>query len=225
MYIKRLYDFLTRLAANNNRPWFNEHRAEYDDLRALWLDDLARLIALMAQWSPGIAALTPNRAAYRIYRDTRFSADKTPYKTYFSASVDNYGRNCERAGYYLHMGPGMYEGVAESGLYGGIWHPKSRDLTKVRRAIVDNPEEFGEILADPRLQSLYPGWEGRSLKRPPKGFTADDPFIDILKLQDIGRFAPRDMKYFDDPEWPVKVAEEFSVVAPLVNFINYSIEE
>ena len=86
-YIPRLWQFLREVGANNNRPWFQEHKKEYDELRRLWFADLDRLVALMAEWEPELRGVTGKAVAYRFYRDIRFSPDKSPYKTYFSASI------------------------------------------------------------------------------------------------------------------------------------------
>ena len=111
--------------------------------------------------------------AYRIYRDTRFSADKTPLKTYFSALISPTGRHSERAAYYLHMG------VDECALYGGVWCPDSKTLKKLRKAIVDNIEEFRGIVEDKEVARLFPGWWGRALKTAPKGL---NPVCTVLGL-------------------------------------------
>ena len=86
-YIPRLYDFLRRLDANNNRQWFADNKEEYLELRGRWMEDLDRLIGAMTAYEPRLAAQSARTSAYRIYRDTRFSPDKTPYKTYFSAAI------------------------------------------------------------------------------------------------------------------------------------------
>lgn len=82
-YIPRLYDFLRRLGANNNRQWFADNKEEYLELRGRWMEDLDRLIGAMTAYEPRLAGQSARTSAYRIYRDTRFSPDKTPYKTYF----------------------------------------------------------------------------------------------------------------------------------------------
>ena len=82
-YIPQLYDFLRRLDANNNRDWFKANKAEYDELRNLWLVDIDRMLAAMSEWWPQLRGLTAKDCVYRIYRDTRFSLDKKPLKTYF----------------------------------------------------------------------------------------------------------------------------------------------
>ena len=115
-YVPRLYSFLEELRRRQDREWFKANRSEYDDLRALWLADVDRLLAAIRQWWPSLRPATAKEAAYRIYRDTRFSLDKSPFKNYFSASFGPYGRGTGSAhlpGLYLHMGPGLYEGQVE----------------------------------------------------------------------------------------------------------------
>ena len=219
-YIPRLYDFLRRLRKNNNREWFKANKAEFDELRGAWENDLALLLVDMSQWDGSLAGQTPKSAAYRIYRDIRFKEDKTPYKTYFSAYISPYGKKTERAGYYLQMGSD-----ADSGLYGGLWCPDAAVLKKVRKAFVDNIEEIRDILAAPDLQKNFPEWCGSMLKTVPKGYDRNDPNADLLRLKDIGRWHPCDEKFFSDPSWPAKASELFRALKPLNDFLNYSIDE
>lgn len=219
-YTKRLYDFLNRLAANNNREWFAAHKSEYTDLRELWLADIDRLIACMAGWEPGVASLTARRAAYRIYRDTRFSADKTPFKTFFSAAIDTHGRNSHYAGYYMQMG---LDGM--NGLFGGIWCPEAPELKKLRHAIVDNIEEWEEINADPALNASFRIISSSELKTVPKGWPKDHPQAAWLRMKDYGREADLPRSFFEDPSWPERAAEKFRLVKPFNDFLNYSLDE
>lgn len=219
-YMPRLYDFLSRLTANNNRQWFDEHKPLYLELRQLWEDDLNRLIGYMAAWDPRLAHLTAKTTAYRIYRDIRFSADKTPFKTYFSAAFSQYGKSTHRACYYLHM-----DGAGESGLYGGMWAPDSAMLRKVRKAIVDNIDEFESIINNPDLQAAFPQWYGQTLKTVPKGYDRNHPQAEYLRMKDYGRFGPMPPETFFDPAWPEIVAERFHAITPFVEFLNYSLDE
>ena len=219
-YTAQLFDFLTRLSRNNNREWFAQNRAEYDELRGLWLDDLQRLINAMGADDPRILAITPKKAAFRIYRDTRFSLDKTPYKTYFSAQLTPGGGNVHTAGYYLHMSPD-----AEAGLYGGIWQPETPVLKKLRKAIVDNIEEFEDIISNPEMLKYFPDWTGQQLKTVPKGYDRNHPLAHLLRLKDIGRFDSTGCDFFLDPAWPEKAAERLLLLRPLLDFLDYSITE
>lgn len=219
-FVPQLYAFLRELARNNNREWFKANRDRYDNLRSEWENDMSRLIACMSQWEPSLSHLTPKSVSYRIYRDIRFSQDKTPLKTYFSAAFSPFGRSTHRACWYLQMGPSV-----ESGLYGGMWCPDTAVLRKVRKAIVDNIEEFDEIINDSKLREFYPGWIGATLKTVPKGYGRDHPQAELLKLKDFGRFCKCDEAFFSDPDWPVAVSERFRILKPLIDFLNYSIDE
>ena len=219
-YTETLFDFLSRLSTNNNRDWFRENKQEYDMLRTLWLADVDRMIAHMSSWDARLSSATAKNAAYRIYRDTRFSPDKTPFKTYFSAAVSDYGRSSAYAGYYLQMGPG--DGC---GLYGGVWCPDAQMLKKLRHAIVDNIEEWDEINADAGLNRHFQLITSSSLRTIPKGWPKDHPQAAWLRMKDYGRMAQLSPDFFFSPDWPVRAAELFRLVKPFNDFLNYSIDE
>lgn len=214
-----LFEFLDRLAENNNRPWFQAHKAEFDRLRLQWYDDIDRLIAACSQWEPAYAWLNGKDCSFRIYRDTRFSPDKTPYKTYFSAALTPLGKSSHLAGMYIAAGKG------DCGIYGGLWAPDRDVLRKMRRAIVDNIEEFEEILNEPELRRLYPGWWGETLKTVPKGWPKDHPQAKYLRLLHYGKELDLSPEFFADPDWPVRAAELMRPLKPLIDFLNYSMTE
>jgi len=211
--------YLSMLAANNNRPWFNEHRPLFDEMRLRWYADLDRLFAAMAHYEPAARYADGSTASYRIYRDTRFSPDKTPYKTFFSAELSPRGKHVHDAGWYIQVGadPG------QSGFYGGLWSPDAAQLRKMRHAIVDNIEEFEQIMAEPTLRRLYPRWWGPTLKTIPKGWPKDHPQAPLLRLLHYGLEHEVDPAFFDDPDWPVRAAELMQPLKPLIDFINYSL--
>lgn len=219
MTMNDIFEFLEQLAANNDRVWFAENKARYDELRAYWLGQLQRLIDALAAEEPRLRHIEARDCAYRIYRDTRFSLDKTPYKTYFSALISPTGRHFDGACYYIHIG------LEESGLYGGIWMPESKLLKKLRKAIVDNIEEFREIIKEPALLAAYPDWEGPMLKTAPQGYDRNDPNIDLLRLQQFGRAHLVGRRFFSDPDWPEKAAKILLLLKPMNDFINYSLYE
>ena len=216
---RQLFDFLTRLAENNDRSWFAANRAEFDALRAQWIDSVQRIVNALAVDDPSLRGVRASDCVYRIYRDTRFSHDKSPFKTYFSALISPTGRHCDRACYYVHVG------VEECAVYGGVWSPEASVLKKLRRAIVDNIEEFREITETPEIEALYPGWYGRKLKTAPKGYDRDHPDIDLLRLTEYGKCHELDRAFFDAADWPEKVASMLSILKPMNDFLNYSIDE
>ena len=221
-YVPRLYDFLRRLDQNNNRPWFQAHKEEFDELRSLWCADLDRVISAMTQWEPGMASQSAKTAAYRIYRDTRFSADKSPYKAYFSAAFSPFGRKSEKAGFYLEMSP---LATHEAGLYGGLWCIERPMLNKLRNAIVDNIEEWEEIVNSPQMLRDFPQWCSTSLKTIPKGWDRNRPQAFYLRMTNYGKFHPCSESFFSDPAWPERTAELFHTLKPLCDFLNYSMDE
>lgn len=215
-------EFLYQLSLHNDREWFDDHRDDYKQIIGEWYADLDRTIAHMAQWEPRLAGLSGRQAAYRIFRDTRFSPDKTPYKTWLSASFAPYGKKTDSAGYYIHYDPTT---PGESMIAGGIWAPEAPTLKKLRKAMIDNIEEFEEIIHHPEFVKLYPQWEGRRLKTAPKGWPKDHPDIELLRLITIGRWHTLPESFFKDPKWPQRAAEMMHVLQPLVDFINYSLFE
>lgn len=219
---EQLYGFLTQLADNNNRAWFLAHKELYEEVRRAWLANLDRVIAAMAEWEPSMAAMSAKQCAYRIYRDTRFSSDKTPYKTFFSAAFSPEGRSSHHAGYYLEMSPFADR---NPGIYGGVWCLERPMLNKMRRAIVDNIEEWEAIVNEPKMEQLFPGWCSEMLKTAPKGWERDHPQIFYLRMTNYGKFHPCNRRFFLDPDWPELTAELFKVLKPMVDFINYSMDE
>jgi len=217
------YPFLEALAANNDRSWFAAHKSEYELLRAQWTSQIQRLIDAMAStYAPELAGLEAGKCIYRIYRDIRFSNDKSPFKTYFSALISPRGRHFDGACFYVHLGNAAF---AENGLYGGIWSPETPVLRKLRKAIVDNSEEFHGIIDAPALNRLFPGWCGERLKTIPKGYDKNHPEAEILRLKEYGRFHPCTREFFESPDWPERAAGIFEVLRPLNDFLNYSIDE
>lgn len=221
-YVPELFRFLEELRLNNCKPWLDANRERYERLRALWLEDFDRLLRAVAQWEPAAGNYTARESVYRFNRDIRFSTDKSPYKLFFSGALGPYGKKSEMAGYYVHLGlPAMYE----SGLYGGLYCPDSATLRKIRRAIVDNIEEFEMIVGNPHLAAAFPGWCGERLKTVPKGWDKDHPHAELLRLKEYGKYMPCDAGWFSDPDWPLRAADAFHLLKPLVDFLNYSILE
>ncbi|MDE7386270.1 MAG: DUF2461 domain-containing protein [Muribaculaceae bacterium] len=213
--------FLRRLAANNNREWFNTHRDEYDEVLTQWYDGLDRLIGLVSEWEPRLRHVTARDAAYRIYRDTRFSLDKTPYKTHFSAILSPYGKKVDAAAYYLQVGTT----VEDTLIAGGAWCMETATLKKLRKAVVDNIEEFNEIISDKTFNRYFPEWYNESLKTAPKGWPKDHPNIDLLRLTGYCREHYMSPDIFDKPDWPEKVNVILKAIKPLNDFCNYSLFE
>jgi uncharacterized protein (TIGR02453 family) len=172
-----LFKFLTRLKRNNNREWFLRHKDEYESCvrqpALRFIEDFAVPLRDISAYL--LADPRPSRGSlFRIYRDTRFSNDKRPYKTHVAMRFSHRGKDVHSPGFYLHFEP---EGCFAAS---GLWHPEPPTLLKVRTAIVARPEEW-------RVVRHMLNWDDASkLSRPPRGFCADHEFVEDLKLRDLG---------------------------------------
>ena len=210
--------FLRRLAANNERPWFKERKeAEFDPLRKAWEQDMERLISLVAGFDPQARGLTVKDSVYRIYRDTRFSHDKRPYKDYFSGVIGKGGRHTVQSCYYVHFG------AQDMMLCGGIWWPEKGVLDQLRGLIDAEGDEFLAIIGNPAITSRY-RWMSRSLKNVPKGYTNDHPLAEYIKMKEYLLEMRLDERYFDCDDWVERVAEDLQPLKPLNDFLNYVFE-
>lgn len=217
--MKNRYDFFEALRLNNNREWFGAHKAEYEDIRREWTDGMARVHALVAEAWPEVRYSQVK--TFRVYRDTRFSADKTPYKTHIGSTLAPAGATVHHSGAYVESGiPDT-----DSGVFAGIWAPEASLLRKLRCAIVDNIEEWEEIVHDPELLRFYPDWFGERLKTAPKGWPKDHPQIEYLRLKHLGRYSAMSRKELTSSDWPSGVAERIVAAVPLMRFLDYSIHE
>ena len=176
--MKEILDYLSRLRENNNREWFQAHKEEYDRLRPLFVEKIQELIQQISQFDEDIVGLEAKNCMYRIYRDIRFSPDKTPYKSYMSAYIAKGGRKSLRAGYYFHFEPGNCL------LSGGIWCPEPKLLKALRQAVYDNYDELKDIVENKEFKSLYRDWVGETLKIVPRPFPRDCEQAAWLKRKD-----------------------------------------
>jgi uncharacterized protein (TIGR02453 family) len=213
--------FLNQLKKNNNKPWFDAHRVQYDAARINFSNFIQLLIDGVQQSDTTITGLTAKDCLFRINRDIRFSKDKTPYKNNFGASIKRDGRKSRFAGYYFHCSPGG------SFIGGGLWMPESADLKKVRQEIDYNWDEFSSIIREKKFKKVYGDlYKGGdvSLTNLPKGYEKDNPAIDYLKLKSF----IAETKLSDDEltksTLHKKTVAAFEALQPLLNFINRSLD-
>jgi len=179
MHVQALAEFLSGLEQNNNRPYFVWHKPAYDVLREEFEALVAELVARVREFDPDLGAVDAKKAMFRIYRDTRFSKDKTPYKTHFSAALRDRAKKGLEPGYYFHIDR---HGVLLAG--GGIYNPDPAALARIRRHIARHPASLTRVLGEARFAKVYGGLSQEdALSRPPKGFAADSPHIDAIKLR------------------------------------------
>lgn len=214
--------FLTALKKNNNKPWFDAHRAQYEAARIDFQNFIQLVIEALGKSDPSVAGLTARDCLFRINRDIRFSNDKTPYKTNFGASIKPGGRKSGLSGYYFHLEPGgSFAG-------GGLWMPDNAALKKMRQEIDYNWEEFGAIMGEKNFRKtfgdLYRG-EGISLSTTPKGYERDNPAIEYLKLKSF----IAEQSLADDELTKAtlhkKTVTAFETIQPFIHFINRAIAD
>jgi uncharacterized protein (TIGR02453 family) len=209
--------FLRKLRKNNNKPWFDANRDAYTEAKQEVESFLEGLISSYGKTDDAISRLTPKECMFRINRDVRFSKDKSPYKLNFGASINQGGKKSTLAGYYLHIEPG------QSFVGGGLWMPMPAELAKIRQEIDYNFEEFMAILKSPSFKkqfgSLNTG-EGISLQRVPKGYEADNPAAEYLKLRSYIAMRPLTDEEIGSRSLQKTCIAAFTALKPLLDFIN-----
>src|SRR6476661_5216888 len=172
--------FLSGLKKNNNKLWFDSHRAQYEAARIDFQNFIQLVIEALERRDPTIAGMQARDCLFRLNRDIRFSKDKTPYKTAFGASIKREGKKSIYAGYYFHLEPG------KSFVGGGLWMPEPVLVKNVRQEIDYNWDEFKSIISQKKFKTIYGDvYKGTdvSLSKNPKGYEKDNPALDYLKLK------------------------------------------
>jgi len=212
--------FLTALKQNNHREWFQDHKSVADNARKNYADFASSLLENLQSFDPTLQNIEVKQCIFRIYRDVRFSHNKEPYKTHFGAYfAKNGGKNSHFAGYYFHLDP------EECFFGGGIYMPLPEYLKTIRKEIYYQINEFKAILETPSFKKYYDGIENiEQLKKPPVGFPKDFPDIDLLKNKHFFTshyFNPQDALKED---FATFVSNGFKAVKPLVDYINFTVE-
>lgn len=214
-----ILSFLNDLNQHNNREWFNENKKRYEEAKNEFEQFVEHLIPEILKFDPSIGSLTAKQTTFRIYRDIRFSKDKTPYKTYFGAFMALGGRKSEMAGYYLHLS------ADECFVGGGSHNPSSPNLKKIRSEIYYNYKEFNDILRTAKFKSTFGELSGDRLSRPPVGFPKDFEGIETLKYKSFTVFQTVGEKEITSTEFGKQVISIFKTMSPLVKFLNRGVGE
>ncbi len=201
-------DFLRQLSRNNDRDWFNENKpvyqAAYDEFKAF-----GQAVLDAVSHHDEIERMR----VHRIYRDLRFSKDKTPYKTQFSGGMSR-STALRRGSYYFHVEPGG------SFVGGGFWGPNSADIKRIRTEIAANPDELRTIIGDSQFVETFGALKGEQLKSAPRGFDKDHPAVDLLRYKQflISRsFTDEEVLA---PDFVEKVSETFRRMRPFFNYMT-----
>lgn len=220
-FSKQTFSFLSALEGNNNREWFEQHQQEYEDLvRGPALD----LISDMSHEMPAISRhflAQPKKVGgslMRVYRDTRFSKDKTPYKTNIGIQFRHeLGKNIHAPGYYLHISPEeCFVGV-------GLWHPDADALFKIRTALLEKPDAWVAARDDAAFSKHYE-LVGDALANAPRGFAKDHPLVEDLKRKDFIGLANLSEATVTSGKLRPLLVERYRQAAPLMRFLCEALE-
>ena len=208
--------FLKKLKTHNNREWFESHKNDYLAARDEFLSLCDGVIGLVRKFDPRIAADTEASACmFRIYRDIRFSKDKTPYKVHMAASINPGGRKSITAGYYLHVEPGA------SFVAGGVWMPPPPMLQAIRQEIDYEPDRLLALLKSKGFRKYFRGFdeEGR-MQAAPKGYAKDHPQIEFLKNRNFIVSHNFSDKQILAKNASRQLADAFAAMHPLMEYLR-----
>lgn len=212
--------FLKNLKKNNNRPWFEVHRPQFELAKTDILSLAGGIIKHVASFDAPIGALNSKDCLFRINRDVRFSKDKSPYKTNLAAYFNKGGKKSNGSGYYVHIEPG------KSFVAGGTWMPLPADLAKIRQEIDYGFDNWNKLTGSPAFKKQFPKGVTAdvSLTRPPKGYDENNPAIHFIKMKSFIV-----SKAFTDAEIQSKsfvkeIAATFKAMKPMIDFLNTAIE-
>jgi len=215
--MQNILSFLEDLALNNNREWFNDNKKLYKVALDTFREFIDGILAGISELDPTIGDLQAKDSIFRIYKDIRFSKDKTPYKTHFGSWMARGGRKSTDAGYYFHLEPG------KSFMAAGVWMPPKEQLTLIRQEILYHPSSYFSVINDPALIARYErGGKEDMLKKGPAGFPKDFEFMDELKYKHYifsRNYLDKEIlkKGFGD-----LIVEDFKGLYPLVNYLNHA---
>ena len=207
--------FLKELEKNNNRDWFQANKkaflAAQDNVAAL----AGYLIGEIGKFDSAVSGLDPKSCVFRIYRDIRFSKDKSPYKTNLGAYISPGGRKSMQPGYYIHIQPGQCFVAA------GKHMPDAAELLKIRTAINAKPKDFLGIVEKRAFREKFGELHGDRLSRPPKGFSDNSPVIEYLKLKSFTVYSEyRNNKQITSADFPKQIARDLKAMFPLVDYLR-----
>jgi len=211
--------FFRQLAKNNKRDWFQPRKELYDELIRFPMIELVEQIAAdMRKFAIDYVPADPAKAIYRIYRDTRFSKDKTPYKTHIAAHFQHQKLPKNRAG-------GFYFSVSHTGveIAGGIYMPGPEELAAVRDEIARKPKAFAALTSEAKLVRRLGPLRGEKLARVPKGFDPEDAAAEYLRMKNFYFDLTLDSSAALKPSFRKTVIDHFKLVAPVVNYFNRAV--
>jgi len=221
MHTEDIINFLKELNENNNREWFAQNKSRYEKVKSKFEEISRLLISEISIFDNDIKNVDVKDCVFRIYRDIRFSTDKTPYKTHFGVYIASAGgRKSQRGGYYLHLDP------AGSFIAVGVWCPPPNILKALRQSVCDNIDELNEIRNEAGFNTYFKTFfEEDKLKNVPAGFPRDFPDAELLKLKHYMVEYKLDDKILNASDFVLQLAQIARAGYPLNKFLNYTVDE
>ena len=204
----QILDFLKQLEVNNNREWFEKNKSEFQEYRLLFKDFNNTLFNEMLQHDE-----LESMKIFRIYRDVRFSKNKTPYKSHLASSFKRIKPQL-RGGYYLHIKPGG------SFIAVGFWNPEKEDLFRIRKELETDATEFREIINENSFKKIWGTLEGDEVKTAPKGFSKEHENIDLIRKKQFIFTRNFSDKEVVSAEFLAQVNESFQKIRPFFDFMT-----
>lgn len=220
MELQLIRDFIIKLTLNNDRNWFQQHKAEYDKVRMMYEEIVSHLISQISLFDEDIKGVQVKDCIFRIYRDIRFSPNKLPYKNHFGAYIaSGGGRKSERAGYYLHIG------ADESFLSGGIYCPRPNVLKALREAVYENIDEYLQIVNQKDFKKYFTVFFSDSLKTVPRGFPKNFEHAELLKYRHYSPASPLPEKLFEQKNHMEELLNRCKALYHYNRFMNFTVDE
>ena len=208
-----IFAFLHALRLNNNHEWFEAHRPEYDQAKALFEDFIQGQIFRFDAVQP-LGDLAAKDAIFRIHNDMRFAKNKPPYKSHFSAVLAPDGRHSLRLPYYIHIMPGG------SLLAGGVHMPTSADLQAIRAAIAEDPGPIKKVIEAPEFRKYFGEVSGEMLKTAPRGYAPDHPQIELLRHKQFLALHQLSDERVLEPDFADYALSVFSAMKPFIDYLQ-----
>src|SRR6266498_4719369 len=212
--LKPIFDFLTALKEHNDKPWFEERRADYELARERFESFVDQLIAAYGGIED-LGGITAKDCVMRIYRDTRFSKDKSPYKINMSATIAPGGKKSTRLGYHLHLQPGD-----ESLIAGGLYMPSPEQLARFRKVMDRDAAPFKAILDDKEFKKYFGTLQGEKVKTVPQGYSSEHPEIELLRFKQAVVVHRLDDKTVLSPRFGTHAIKVFKAMKPFLDYLN-----
>lgn len=219
MNVAHIFQFLKELKENNTKEWMDANKPRYNAIRLDFEQQIESFINGIRSFDDTLTGIEAKNALFRMNRDIRFSNDKRPYKENFGADMSRDGKKSAYAGYYFHLEPG------NCFLAGGSYMAEPALLTKIRQEIDYNGAELSEIINSDQFKYQFGNLVGDTLVRPPKGYDAQNPHIDLIKMKSfiaVKNFTDEEVLH---PKFFTNALKSYEVMMPFIKFLNNAVSE